>query len=169
MGVMAVGAEEVGSFPGARKVSRSFPVNTRSPISVLRPVTFAAESVTLGEFYQFAVVQSQPISIPYVVTVETPSHRFGVMEFDIGVLLLQLPFLPIDLHRGMTAATGVHSLGHRRRSIFFNDSQGRGSEKKQQKQRGHCCVEYFHDRCTAFLLEQRDLRHPYSVLPSPKI
>jgi hypothetical protein len=134
MGVMAVGTEEVGSFPGARKVSRSFPMNTRSPVSVLRPMTFATEPIALGEFYQFAVVQSQLISISCVMAVETPSHRFGVMEFDIGVLFLQYPFLPIDLHRGMTVAAGVHSFGHRRRSIFFNDCQERGSEKKQQKQ-----------------------------------
>jgi hypothetical protein len=121
MGVMAVGAEEVGSFPGARKVSRSFPMNTRSPVSVLRSMTFAAEPIALGEFDQLAVVQSQLISISCVMAVETPSHRFGVMEFDVGVLFLQYPFLPIDLHRGMAVATGVHSLGHRRRSIFFND------------------------------------------------
>jgi hypothetical protein len=68
------------------------------------------------------------------MAVETPSHRFGVMEFDIGVLFRQVPFLPVDLHRGMAAAAGVHSLGHRRRSIFFNDCRGRESEKKQQKQ-----------------------------------
>jgi hypothetical protein len=87
------------------------------------------------------------------MAVEAPSHCLGVMEFDIGVLLLQHPFLPIDLHRGMTVAAGVHSLGHRRRSIFFNDGQERGSEKKQQKQRGHCCAEYFHNRSIAFLLK----------------
>jgi hypothetical protein len=84
-------------------------------------MTFATEPKALSEFYQFAVVQSQPISIACVMAVEAPSHRFGVMEFDIGMLFLQHPFLPIDLHRGMTVATGVHSLGHRRRRIFLND------------------------------------------------
>ena len=141
MGVMAVGAEEVGSFPGTRKVSRSFPVNTRSPISVLRPVTFTAEPITLGEFYQLAVVQPQLISVSCVMAVEAPPHRFGVMELDVGMLFLQYPFLPIELHRGMTVTTRVHSLGHRRRGIFFNDREGGGSQKKQQKQRGNCCVE----------------------------
>ena len=133
MGVMTVGAEEVSSFPGTRKVSRSFPMNTRSPIFVLRPMTFATEPITVGEFYQLAVVQSQPIPISCVMAVEAPSHRFGVMEFDVGVFFLQFPFLPVDLHRGMAVAARVHSLGHRRRSIFFNDSRGRESEKKQQK------------------------------------
>jgi hypothetical protein len=88
------------------------------------------------------------------MAVETPSHRFGVMEFDIGMLFLQLPFLPVHFHRGMAVATRVHSLSHRRRSIFFNDCQGRGGEKKQQKQRGNCCAEYFHDRSITFLFEQ---------------
>src|SRR5512139_1827967 len=101
MGIMAVGAEEVGPFPRARKVSRSFPVNTRSPISVLRPVTFTAEPVSLGQFYQLAVVQPLPISISCIMAVEAPPHRFGVMEFDVGMLFLQYPFLPIELHRGM--------------------------------------------------------------------
>jgi hypothetical protein len=108
-------------------------MNTRSPISVLRPVTFTAEPVTLGEFYQLAVIQPQPISISCVMAVEAPPHRFGVMEFDVGMLFLEYPFLPIEFHRGMTAAAGVHALGHRRRGIFFNDCQGRGSQKKQQK------------------------------------
>ena len=141
MGIMAVGTEEIGSFPGARKVSRPFPMNTRSPISVLRPVTFTAEPVTLGEFYQLAVVQPQPVSISCIMAVEAPPHRFGVMELDVGMLFLQYPFLPIELHRGMTVTTRVHSLGHRRRGIFFNDREGGGSQKKQQKQRGNCCVE----------------------------
>jgi hypothetical protein len=130
MGVMAVGTEEVGSFSGARKVSRSFPMNTRSPVSVLRPMTFATEPIAFGEFYQFAVVQSQPISISCVMAVEAPSHRFGVMEFDIGVFFFQLPFLSIHLHRGMTIAAREHSLGHRRRSILFSHCRGRGGEKK---------------------------------------
>jgi hypothetical protein len=102
------------------------------------------------------------------MTVKAPSHRFGVMEFDIGVLFLQLPFLPIDLHRGVTVAAGVHSLGHRRRSIFFNDCQERGSEKKQQKQRGNCCAEYFHNRSIAFLLKRGNLKQPPVVKYKPK-
>jgi hypothetical protein len=97
-------------------------------------MTFATEPIALGEIYQFAVVQSQLVSILCVMAVEAPSHRFGVMEFDIGVFFFQLPFLSIHLHRGMAAATGEQPLGHRRRSIFFDDCQGRGGEKKQQKQ-----------------------------------
>jgi hypothetical protein len=62
------------------------------------------------------------------------------MELDIGMLFLQHPLLPIELHRGMTVAAGVYALGHRRRGIFFNDRPGRRSQKKQQKQRGNCCV-----------------------------
>ena len=52
MGVMAVGAEKVGPLPGTRKVSRPFSMNTRSPVSVLRPMTFAAEPIALGEVDQ---------------------------------------------------------------------------------------------------------------------
>jgi hypothetical protein len=103
-------------------------------------MALAAEPIALGEFYQFAVEQSQAISISRIMAVEAPSHRFGVMEFDIGMLFLEYPFLSIELHRGMTVGAGVHSLRHWRRGIFFNDRPGRGSQKKQQKQRGNCCV-----------------------------
>ena len=160
---MAVGTKKVGPFPGARKVSRSFPMDARSPISILRSMTFATEAIALREFYQFAVVQSQSISISCVMAVETPSHRFRVVEFDIGMLFLQFPFLPVDLHRGVTVAARVHSLRHRRGGIFFNDCQGGGSEKKQQKQRSHCCVEYSHDRSIAFLPKPRNLEYPHAI------
>jgi hypothetical protein len=68
------------------------------------------------------------------MAIEAPSHGFGVMELDIGVLFLQLPFLSIHLHGRMTATAGVHSFGHRRRSILFSYCRGREGEKKQQTQ-----------------------------------
>jgi hypothetical protein len=68
------------------------------------------------------------------MAIEAPSHRLGVMELDIGVFFFQFSLLSIHLHGGMAIAAREHSLGHRRRSIFFNDCHGRGSEKKQQKQ-----------------------------------
>jgi hypothetical protein len=108
-------------------------MNAGLPISILRPMAFAAESIAFGKVDQLPVVKAQLISILCIMTVETPSHRFGVVELDIGVLFFQFSLLSIYLHRSMAIAAGVHPLGHRRRSIFFNDCQGRESEKKQQK------------------------------------
>jgi len=150
-----VGTEIVSPLPRAHKISRPFPMNPRSPISVLRPMTFTTELVAFCKVYEFPVEKSQFISIPYIVTIEAPSHRLGMMEFNIRVFFFEFSLFAIDLQGGMAVATGEHSLSHRRRSIFFNDCRGRRGEKKQQKQGGNCCVGDFHDRSVTFLLSQR--------------
>ena len=38
-----------------------------------------------------------------------------MMKDDIGMLVLELSFLPVNLHRGMAAAARKHPLGQRRR------------------------------------------------------
>ena len=87
MRIVTVGAEIVSSLPGAHKVSRSFPMNPSSPISVLRPMTFTTESIALGEVYHLPIEQSQFISIFCIVTIEAPSHRLSMVKFDIYMLL----------------------------------------------------------------------------------
>src|SRR4030043_46296 len=115
MGIMAMGTEEVGSFSSAHKVSRSFPVDTRSPISVLRPMAFATEPIALREVDEFPVIKSQLISVFYIMAVEAPSHRLGMMKLDLGVFFFQFTSFPLDLQGGVAAAAGKHSLCHRRR------------------------------------------------------
>ena len=119
--VVAAGAKIISPLPRTRKISHPFPMEACSPVLVLGPMAFSAESITFCEVDQVPVIEPQLIPIARIVAVEAPPHRFSVMEFDVGVLFLQLPLLPIDLHRGMAVATGIHSLGHRRRRVFFND------------------------------------------------
>ena len=168
MGVVAAGAEIINPFARTGKVSHPFSVNTCPPIPILIAVTFAAKSIAFCKIDQLPVIEPELISIVRIMTVETPPHRFGVMKFNICMLFFQLPFLPIDLHRGVAAAAGVHSLGHRRRGILLNDCGESGSEKKQQKQRGYCCGEYSHDRSMAFLSNQGYLNHPRAIKHKPK-
>ena len=75
-------------------------------------MTFTAKPVALREVDQFPVVQSQFITVFRIMTVETPAHCFGMMEFDLRVFLLQLPFLSIHLHAGMAIAARKHSFCH---------------------------------------------------------
>jgi hypothetical protein len=132
--IVAVSTEVISPLAWAGKVSHPLSMNTCPPVFILRAMTFAAETVALCEVYELPIIESQFIPILCIVAVETPSHRFGVMELDIGVFFFQFSLLSIHFHGRMAVAAGKHSLGHRRRSIFFNDRRGSGSEKKQQKQ-----------------------------------
>jgi hypothetical protein len=49
------------------------------------------------------------------VAVETPSKVFPVMKDDIGMLVLEFPPLPVNLHRGMAVAARKHPFGQGRR------------------------------------------------------
>jgi hypothetical protein len=91
-------------------------MNTRSSISVLGAMTFTAALVALCKIYGFPVVKAQFISIPYIVTIETPTHGLGMMKLELRVFFFQFPFFSIYLHGGMAVATREYSLCYGRRS-----------------------------------------------------
>ncbi len=155
MRVVAAGAEIVNPLTRTSEISHPFSMNASPPVLVLVAMAFAAEPIAFCKVDQVPVIEPQLISILRVMAVEAPSHRFGVMEFDIGVLFLEFPFLTIHLHRGMAVTAGEQALGHRRRSILLSHCRRRGSEKKQQKRQGNRCSEYSHDRSVAFLPAQK--------------
>ena len=132
MGVVAVGAEIVSPLARTGKIPHPFSMNTGPPISILRSMTLAAEPIAFREIDQIAVKEPQLVPIPGIMAVETPSHRFGMMELDIGVFFFQFPLLSIHLHGGMTVAARVQSLGHRRRGVLVRHCLSGGTEKKQQ-------------------------------------
>jgi hypothetical protein len=105
MGVVAMSTEKIGSLARTRKVSRSFPMNTRSPVSINRPMTFATEPVAFREVYEFPIIKPQLISVFCIVTIEAPSHGLGMMKLDLRVFFFQFPFFSIYLHGGMAVAT----------------------------------------------------------------
>ena len=112
MWVVAAGAEIIGSFARTGKVSYSFPVNACLPVLVLVSVTFSTEPIAFRKADQIPVIEPQPISIFRIMAVETPPHRFGVMEFDIDVFFCQISLLPIHLHRGMAVCARKYSFCH---------------------------------------------------------
>jgi len=112
---MAVSTEIIGSLTRPHKVSGSFSMNARLPVIVLRAMTFAAESVALREVDEVSIIKSQFITVPCIMTIETPSHRFGMMKLNVGVLFFKDPLRSIHFHRRMAVATGKQSFCHRRR------------------------------------------------------
>jgi len=110
MGVVAVSTEKIGSLATTRKVSRSFPMNTCSPVSINRPMTFATEPVAFREVYEFPIIKSQLISVFCIMTVEAPSHCLCMVEFNLGMFFFKFPFFPIDFHGGMAVTAGINPL-----------------------------------------------------------
>jgi len=86
MGVVTVGTEIIRPLARSPKVSRSFSMDPRLPVFENVAVAFSAKSIAFGEIDQLPIVKTQLISILRIMAIETPSHRFGVMELDIGVL-----------------------------------------------------------------------------------
>ncbi len=134
VGIVAIGTEKINSFSRAGKVSHPFPVKTGLPIFIDITVAFATEAIAFSKVDQVSIIEPQLIPILRVVAIETPSHRLSVMKLDIGVFFFQYPLLSIHFHTSMAVAARKQSFGHRRRHVFLNDRQGRGSKKKQQKQ-----------------------------------
>jgi hypothetical protein len=137
MGVVTAGTEIISPLSGACKVSRSLAVDPYPPASVEIAVALPAESVTFLKIDQFAVVQTQSVAVLCVVAIEAPSHRFGVVQFDVGMLLLQLSLCSIDLHGGVTIAAREQTLRHRRGRDLFDHSVHPGNKKSSEQEHEH--------------------------------
>jgi len=125
-----MGAEEVSSLPWTGKMPGPLPMNARFPGSVNVSMAFATEPVAFSKVDELSIVKSQFVAISGIVAVKAPSHGLSMVEFDIGMFLLQLPLFPVKLHGGVAAAAGKHALGHRRRGdgkLLF-DSNGKGDK-----------------------------------------
>jgi hypothetical protein len=61
-------------------------------------MTFSAEPIAFCEVDQIAIIEPKLISILRIVTIETPSHRFSVMELDVVMFFFQLSLISIYLH-----------------------------------------------------------------------
>ena len=109
---MAVGTEKISSFT-ATKIARSFPVNACPPVSIEVPMTFAAETVALCKIDELPVVKPEFIPVLCIMTIEAP-HHYRMMELDIRMFVLKLPFLEIRFNGGMAVAARKHPLCNRR-------------------------------------------------------
>ncbi len=127
---MTICTEKVGP-PAAGKITDSLSVNSRFPVSVSRPMTLATEPVTFIEAHGLSVVEAQFIPISCIVTIETPLYRLSMVQFDVGVFLLQLPLLSVYFHASMTAAAGIDAFGQgrRRNREFFGGLSDKGGQR----------------------------------------
>jgi len=109
-----VRAEKIGPF-SADKVSCSLPVKPCLPVPVQVAMTFAAEPVAFLKVDEFPIVKPQLVPVLCIVAIEAPPHRFGVMEMDLRVFLLQPPLFCVHRQRSVAIAAGKHPFCNRRR------------------------------------------------------
>ncbi len=109
-------------------------MDTGFPVSIHGAVTFAAQPIALREIDELSVIKPELVAISCIVAIQAPSHALRMMELDVRMFFLELPFFCIDLHAGMAIAAGEKSFCDRRRSdgkLF--DSYGSGTTNNQAK------------------------------------
>ncbi len=113
-------AEPVEFF--AVPLARSLAVHTGFPIAKNRPVALATEQVGLFEADQLPADQPKLVAIAWIVTVETPLLRTGMLERLLFFVHAELTAFRIDVHLCMAFGTRENPLSKRRRwdEIFGN-------------------------------------------------
>jgi hypothetical protein len=115
MGVVAVGTEMICGLASPHKGSRSLSVNAGLPVFINIAMAFSAEPVAFVKTDELPVVKPQFIPISGIMTIETPSHGFGMMQLGLGMFFFQFPLLSIHFHGGMATAAGIDPLCEWRR------------------------------------------------------
>ncbi len=126
-----MGAEEVSPLSDTTKVSGPLSVDACFPGPVDVAMAFSTEPIAFGEVDELSIVKSQLVTISCIVAIQTPSHGFSMMEFDVRMFVFQLSFLTVQLHRGMAATAGKHALcdGRRRDGEFLTCPACKRDEK----------------------------------------
>jgi hypothetical protein len=114
MGVVAMGTEQIGSFASS-KIPTPFPMDAGFPVVIDITMTFTAQAVALIVSDELPVIESQFILISGIVAVETPPHRFSMMQHDILMSFFQFSPFEVDFHGGMAITARKHPFGKWRR------------------------------------------------------
>ncbi len=109
-------------------------------------MTFAAESIALREIDQFSVEKSKLIPVLCIMTVETPSHGFSMMELDVRMFFFEFSLFWVHLHGGVTIAARKHAFSNRRRrdGKLLKSHGGRYKADRQKKSKYDCGNNFLH-------------------------
>ena len=110
MRIMAFGTDEPAFLAGAGPFAYALAMDTVAPIAKNIAVAFAAQDLRLIVTDRIAEVIDQLVALGAIVTIKTPAIIFGMMQFDVGMLVLEFSFFCIDLQPRMTVAAGKYPL-----------------------------------------------------------
>jgi hypothetical protein len=114
MGIVTIYAKEIDPFP-ALEIADPFAVDTNFPVTIDIAVALSAKQVRLRKRDRVPIGKLQFISVCGIVTIQTPSLVFSMVQFDVGMFVLEFPSFCVDLHPRVTVAAGKYPLGKRRR------------------------------------------------------
>jgi hypothetical protein len=114
MGIVTIYAKEIDPFPSL-EIADPFAVDTDFPVPIDIAVALSAKQVRLRKLYRVPIGKLQSIPVFRIVTIETPAIVFGMVQFDVGMLVLKFPSFRVDFHPRMAVAARKYPLGQRRR------------------------------------------------------
>ena len=110
MGIMTIYAKEIDPFPSL-KIADPFAMDTEFPVAIDTAVALSAKQVRLRKLDRVPIGQLQFIPVGRIVTIKTPAIVFRMVQFDVGMLVLEFPSFCIDLQPRMTVAAGKYPGG----------------------------------------------------------
>jgi hypothetical protein len=114
MGIVTIYAKEIDPFP-ALEIADPFAVDADFPVTIDIAVALSAKQVRFRKRDRVPVGKLQLIPVCRIMTVQTPSIVFCMVQFDVGMFVFEFPSFCIDLHPRVTVAAGKYPLGKRRR------------------------------------------------------
>jgi hypothetical protein len=113
MGIVTIHTKEINPFPPF-EISDPFAVDANFPVAIDIAVALSAEQVGLRKLDGVPIGKLQFIPVGWIVTIKTPAVFFSMVQFDVGMLILEFSSFCIDIHSRMTIAAGEYLGGQRR-------------------------------------------------------
>jgi hypothetical protein len=114
MGIVTIYTKEIDPFPSL-EIADPLAVDTDFPVTIDIAVALSAKQVRLRKLDRVPIGKLQFIPVCGIVTIQTPSIVFSMVQFDVGMFVLEFPSFGIDIHPGVTVAAGKYPVGERRR------------------------------------------------------
>ena len=94
MGIVTIYAKKIDPFPSL-EIADPFAVDTDFPVTIDIAVALSAKQVRLRKLDRVPIGKLQFIPVSGIVTIQTPSIVFSMVQFDVGMLVLEFPFFAL--------------------------------------------------------------------------
>ena len=109
MWIVTINAKEIDPFPSL-EIADPFAVDADFPVAIDTAVALSAKQVGLRKLDRVPIGKLQFIPVGRIVAIKTPAIVFSMVQFDVGMLVLEFSFFCIDLQPRMTVAAGKYPL-----------------------------------------------------------
>jgi hypothetical protein len=107
MGIVTIYAKKIYPLPSL-EIADPFAVDTNFPVAIDIAMALSAKQIGLRELDRVPVGQLQFIPVGRIVTIKTPAVVFSMVQFDVGMFVLEFSSFCIDFHPRMTVTAGKY-------------------------------------------------------------